>query len=288
MKKAFILSFLGYLGYLYLFHVIFLPHKIFEFGFVLISGISLLYSIHSLKKKKYVNSLISINVYALSFSFSYFFQIFIRIKYHTINVVIMGLIFIFFIISFAFYYYYLIRQFSVEEINKQKYIHQIKKIYGNYIYNLRHDYNEELYQVINDININNIKSARNRLKKIIYNSYQNLDVTISNSSSLNHMFQVQLSKYKKEGILFQYFLCKIENDCWDTKYTIFIHEFLEKCRIQNNEIVLYIQKQPCYFVCKIISNKLIKYNQHMSDSIYIMEKQLTSCYEYVIKMPISS
>lgn len=289
MKKVFIISLIGYLAYLYVFHVVFLPHKIYEFIFIIISSLSLLGSFYFYREKKHIGSIISIIIYALSFSLSYLLQVFVRTKDYTFHYVICWIILIFSILSLVIYFYCFIRQLYLEELNKQNYIRQIEKeIYESYIHVLRHDYNEKLYQITNDIKMNDTTKAINYLEQLIQNSYQNNMMTISNSSSLNHMFQSQLSLYQNESIPFQYFLCKIDNQYWDEKYTIFIYQFLEATRIPHNEVIFYLQVQSSYYVCKVISCMPIEYHQYESKSISIVEKKLSTHYVYIIKMSISS
>lgn len=289
MKKIFMISLVGYLAYLYVFHVVFLPHRIYEWSFILISGISLLGSFYFYEKKKRIESIISIIIYALSFSLSYLLQVFIKTKNFTIHYTVSWIILIFSILSLIIYFYYFMRQIYLEEINEQNYIRQIEKeIYENYIHILRHDYNQKLHQITNDIQVNDQEKALNHLKQLMQESYQNNAMTISNSSSLNHMFQSQLTQYQNEGIPFQYFLCKVEYQNWNEKYTIFIYQFLEAARIPKNEVIFYLQVQQCYFICQIISRMSIQYPQYLPKSISVVEKKLSTNYVYTIKMLFNS
>lgn len=289
MKKIFITAVLGYFAYLFTFHVVFLPNIIYEFVFVFISGVSLVASFYFYLKKKHIGGIISIIIFALSFSLSYLLQVFFRMKDYTYYVYIYWFLLIFSIISFGLYFYYYMQQLYYEEINNQKYLHQIEnEINENYIHVLRHDYNQKLYQIINDVKVNNKEQALIRLNNLMKDSYQNNAITISNSSSLNHMFQLQQSLYRNEGIPFQYYLCRVDKASWNDKYTIFIYKFLEAARVLGNEIVFYMQINDNSYICKIVSRQPVLYQHFLSNVVSINETLLSKQFVYTMKLPFSS
>lgn len=289
MKKIFITAVLGYLAYLFTFHVVFLPNIIYEFVFVFISGVSLVASFYFYLKKKHIGGIISIIIFALNFSLSYLLQVFFRMKDYTYYVYIYWILLIFSIISFGLYFYYYMQQLYYEEINNQNYLHQIEnEINENYIHVLRHDYNQKLYQIINDVKVNNKEQALIRLNNLMKDSYQNNAITISNSSSLNHMFQLQQSLYHNEGIPFQYYLCRVDKASWNDKYTIFIYKFLEAARVLGNEIVFYMQINDNSYICKIVSHQPVLYQHFLSNVVSINETLLSKQFVYTMKLPFSS
>lgn len=287
MKIIAIISGLGYLAYLYVFHVVFLPSQIYEFLFVFVSGLSLILSFYFYNHKRHFACITAMIIYALSFSLSYFVQVFISIHYYTKTVFLFGLLFILSFIAFIIYFYAFIQRLHMDKVNQQKYINQIEKeIYESYIHVLRHDYNQKLYQVMNDIRMNDSQKAIHHLQALTQESYQDTAITISNIPSLNHMFQTELSLYHKEHIPFQYYLCKIEK-YWHENYTVFIYQLLEDARKPHNEIKLYIQMNQESYLCRLVSLQPLHYQIDISHDISIVENKFSNDYIYFITLPFS-
>ena len=134
MRIIAIISVLGYLAYLYVFHIVFLPSQIYELLFVFVSGLSLILSFYFYDHKRHFACITAMIIYALSFSLSYFIQVFINIHYYTEPVLLFGFLFMFSLIAFVIYFYAFIQRFYMDKVNQQKYVNQIEKeIYESYI-----------------------------------------------------------------------------------------------------------------------------------------------------------
>lgn len=289
MKKIVILTLLGHLAYLYVFHSIFLPSKIHELIFIFISSLFLILSFYFSKEKKHTYSIVFMILYSFSFSFLFLLEIFLRIQYYSSESIICLLLLIFSICALIIYIYDFVKRFYIDQMKKQRYIYQMENnIYENYIHVLRHDYNKRLYQITNDIKNNDSQKALDHIKHLIQDSYQNNTTIISTTSSLNYMFQLQINQYKKENISFRYYICKIDSEIWDEKYTICLYHLLDRARVLHNEVTVYLQTQDMNFICRIISIKPIEYSQVVYKKMNVVEKKLEEYYLYTIKMPFSS
>lgn len=285
MKKNIILSFIGLSAYYIAFYNMFLPSQSYIVSFYLLSVLSLAGIFIFKKKSLSIYSIITMIIYLFSFPCSHILEVFLHINHFTSQIAIILFLFIIFIISLIVLVFYFLKQLYISAINQHKYIQQIEnEIQENYIHLLRHDYNEKLYQIINSINSNNKEKALNDLKELTQQSYRSEAFTISNSSFLNHLFQSQYFKYKKENISFQYYLCRIDQQFWNKHYTMTLYKLLELSRIQNNEIIVYLQTKEKYFECKIISKYPINYKQLKNKKIIIEEKKLKDHYVYILKM----